>query len=90
MKKEPKITNEDLAMMIKNNVVDKMATKEDLSGVKEDLSGVKKDLRAISGKVDDIDKNVKEINMKLHDIGESVHGEHRRRIERLEEAVFEK
>ena len=34
-------------MMIKNNVVDKMATKEDLSGVKEDLSGLKRFTRDI-------------------------------------------
>jgi hypothetical protein len=63
---------EDLAVMIKNDVVDKMATKDDLQVVKSDMHEVKKDIR--------------EINMKIHDIDEYSRG-HSRRIEKLEENV---
>ena len=75
--KEEKITNEDLARMIQDNVVDKMATKDDLREVKDDL-------RTLGNKVDVIDENVKEINMKIHDIDEYSR-RHSRRIEKLEE-----
>lgn len=85
MEKESKITNEDLARMIKDNVVDKMANKEDLNTFKDEVDGR---FDGLEKKIDGIDKNVKEINMKLHDMEESVHGDHRRRIEKLEEAVF--
>lgn len=74
--KEENITNEDLAIMVKDgfdrvdNRFDKMTTKEDLNDLKIDM-----------------DNQFGEVNHRLDNIEHLIEGEYKVRIERLEENV---
>jgi len=53
-KKIKRITIADLAKMIKEDVVDHMATKTDIDGLKEEIKGVKNQLEGTNKRLDDI------------------------------------
>ena len=101
MKKESKITNEDIAEIIEKGFsesekrtdkkIDDLArmVANGFSGIEERMA-TKEDLYTLENKVDKgfekIDENFREVNMKLHDRDENVR-RNTTRIERLEENV---
>ncbi|MEI7709552.1 MAG: hypothetical protein WCI76_02455 [bacterium] len=58
-KKTKKVTIDDLAKMIKEDVVDRMATKEDIKNMatKTDIEGLKSQIQGINNRIDDISMN---------------------------------
>jgi hypothetical protein len=59
-KKTKKVTIADLAKMIKEDVVDRMATKEDIKDMatKTDIEGLKKDIEYVKDKLTSTNKRI--------------------------------
>jgi len=96
------ITVDDLAIMIKETIADKMATKEDLRNLREEMAtkedlrnlreemATKNDLAGVKAELksfkEEMRNNFEEINEKLNLVIEDV-AHHSERIENLEEKI---